>query len=82
MGAASKEEEGLPAEMSNVCALVVRGVVFVKLLLSVCSGKNGNAEESIMQQLVHFVVRALPPEHVTEVALLSDAVWKEAIWFL
>jgi hypothetical protein len=63
-----------------VCALVVRGVVFVKLLLSVCSGKNGNAEESIMQQLVHFVVRALPPEHMTEVALLSDAVWKEAIW--
>jgi hypothetical protein len=74
MGAASKEEEGLPAEMSNVCALVVRGAVFVKLFLSVCSGKNGNAEESIMRQLVHFVVRALPPEHMAEVALFSDAV--------
>lgn len=74
MGATSKEEEGLPAEMSNVCALVVRGAVFVKLFLSVCSGKNGNAEESIMRQLVHFVVRALPPEHMAEVALFSDAV--------
>jgi hypothetical protein len=27
-----------------------------------------------MRQLVHFVVRALPPEHMAEVALFSDAV--------